>query len=71
MKSRHGTHEDTSLWYLMDVFDNQVLDSASNLIAVGSAETNPLVRSSPARGRSPTTSCWRRSAAHTRTRAGA
>jgi len=36
--------EDTSAWYLVDVFDNEVVDTDRNLILVGSEATNALVR---------------------------
>jgi len=44
MKSKRGYREDTSSWYLMDVFENELVDSPNNLIVVGSAETNELLR---------------------------
>lgn len=37
-------HEDMSKWYLMDTFDNEVVDTDLSLIVVGSEETNPLLK---------------------------
>ena len=44
MKADLGYHEDPSSWYLMDTFDNEVIDGTSNLIVVGSTDTNELTR---------------------------
>jgi hypothetical protein len=44
MKSKRGYREDTSKWYLMDVFENELIDCPNNLVLVGSAETNELVK---------------------------
>jgi hypothetical protein len=44
MKANRGYREDTSTWYLMDVFDNELIDCPNNLILIGSAETNELVQ---------------------------
>jgi hypothetical protein len=41
--SHRGYREDTSKWYLVDAFDNEVVDTESNLILIGSEATNPLV----------------------------
>jgi hypothetical protein len=35
--------EDTSKWYLVDTFDNEVVDTESPMILVGSQDSNPLV----------------------------
>jgi hypothetical protein len=43
MKADRGYHEDIAAWYLVDVFDNEVVDTASDLILVGSAQSNVLV----------------------------
>jgi len=37
-------HEDRSKWYLMDTFDNEVVDSDNNFFIVGSEETNELLK---------------------------
>jgi hypothetical protein len=34
--------EDTSKWYLVDSFKNEVVDTDNNIIAVGSTSTNAL-----------------------------
>ncbi|MGA2066083.1 MAG: beta-galactosidase [Thermoguttaceae bacterium] len=44
MKANRGYREDMSTWYLMDVFDNELIDCPNNLILVGSADTNELVK---------------------------
>ena len=36
-------NEDTSKWYLLDTFENDLVDGDHNVIAVGSAQTNSLV----------------------------
>jgi hypothetical protein len=43
LKTDPAYREDMSTWYLVDSFDNEVVDTTSNLILVGSGETNALV----------------------------
>ena len=35
--------EDRKTWYLVDTFDNEVVDSENSFIIVGSTQTNPLL----------------------------
>ena len=44
LKIDRGYHEDMSKWYLLDTFDNEVVDTDKSLVVVGSEETNPLVK---------------------------
>ena len=36
--------EDTSKWYLMDTFDNEVVDTTNSVVFVGSEDTNDLLK---------------------------
>jgi hypothetical protein len=39
-----GYRETTDKWYVVDVFDNEVVDTDDNLLIVGSEESNELLR---------------------------
>jgi len=42
--SAKAYREDTSKWYLMDTFENEVVDCGSNMFVVGNEDTNGLLR---------------------------
>lgn len=42
--SARGYREDISKWYLVDTFDNEIVDIDRNLILVGNEQTNDLLR---------------------------
>jgi hypothetical protein len=44
LKRDHRPKESTAGWYLVDTFDNEVVDTQDNLIIVGSLETNELLK---------------------------
>jgi hypothetical protein len=43
LKADRGYHEDMSVWYLVDTFQNEIVDTDRSLILVGPRESNALV----------------------------